>query len=285
MDEQVLTLEERESRLRTILLEMGSVAIGYSGGVDSTFLVAIAHQVLGNAALAVTARSGSIPQRELDEAVQMATDIGAPHLIIESRELENSDYANNPVNRCYFCKSELFARMSEVARERGLRWLAYGENYDDRLDHRPGSVAAQKWGVRAPLREAGLTKADIRELSRRLNLSIWDKPAYACLASRFPYGASITAEKLAQVEAAEDFLWNLGFRQFRVRHHGDIARLELNPAEMSTALGVRETIVGRLKELGFAFVSLDLQGYRMGSMNQGLRAPVVEPSDLHLAEV
>lgn len=276
MPEIASTLEEREARLLAILAEMGSVAIGYSGGVDSTFLVKVAHEVLGDNALAVTAQSGSIPRRELDEAVRMARDIGISHLIIESRELENPNYASNPDNRCFFCKSELFARMAEVARERGIRWMAYGENFDDQTDYRPGSQAAREWGARAPLREAGLTKIDIRELSRRRGLPTWDKPAFACLASRFPYGTPITAEKLAQVEAAEDLLWGLGFRQFRVRHHGDIARLELHPADMSAALEEREAIVGRLKELGFTYVSLDLQGYRMGSMNEGLRALAVQ---------
>lgn len=263
-------LEIRYGRLQAILREMGEVLVAFSGGVDSTFLVKVAFDVLGDRAVAVTADSPSLPRRELEEARRLAAEIGVRHLVIETHELDDPRYAANPSNRCYFCKTELFTRLEGLARELGFRWLAYGENADDALGHRPGAQAAQEFGVRSPLREAGLTKADVRALSRRLGLPVWDKPAFACLSSRFPYGSTITAEKLRQVEVAEQVLWELGFRQFRVRHHGDIARIEVGREERIRLLEVAEEVSDRLRALGFLYVTMDLLGYRTGSMNEVL---------------
>lgn len=263
-------LEAKYRRLCLILAEMGDLIIGMSGGVDSVLLAAVAHQVLGERALAVTADSASLPRRELEAATQLARQIGLRHLVIKTNEINDPRYAANPVNRCYFCKSELFVRLEQLAQELGFRWIAYGENWDDRNDYRPGGVAAGEHGVRAPLKEAELTKAEIRALAQHLQLPIWDKPALACLASRFPYGSQITPEKLAQVEAAEELLWDLGFRRFRVRHHGDTARIEAPPEQMPDLLRVAPQVVEKFRSLGFTYVTLDLGGYRRGSLNEGM---------------
>jgi pyridinium-3,5-biscarboxylic acid mononucleotide sulfurtransferase len=262
------TLEIKLARLEAILAEMGGVVIGMSGGVDSVLLAKVAHGVLGERALAVTADSPSLPRRELREAAEQARLAGIRHLVIKTAEVENPEYAANPTNRCYFCKSELFTRLGALAAERGLRWVAYGENVDDLGDHRPGSQAAAERQVRAPLKEAGLSKADIRALAQRYGLPVWDKPAFACLGSRFPYGTAITPAKLAQVEAAEDVLWELGLRQFRVRHHDDLARIEVDPADMPLLLERASEVVGRVRAAGFRHVTLDLAGSRRGSMNE-----------------
>jgi uncharacterized protein len=261
--------EERVARLRAILVEMGGVVIGMSGGVDSVVLARAAADVLGARALAVTADSPSLPRRELREAEELARLAGVRHIVVATGEVSDPRYAANPTNRCYFCKSELFERLDAIAEAEGLRWIAYGENVDDLGDHRPGARAAAERGVRAPLKEAGLTKADIRALARRYDLPVWDKPAFACLGSRFPYGTPITPEKLAQVEAAEDVLWELGLRQFRVRHHGDLARIELDPADMSLLVRHAAEVVAAVRDrAGFHHVTLDLAGYRRGSMNE-----------------
>jgi uncharacterized protein len=262
------TLESKLARLEAILAEMGGVVIGMSGGVDSVLLAKVAHQVLGERALAVTADSPSLPRRELREASEQAQLAGIRHLVIKTSEVENPLYAANPTNRCYFCKSELFTQLSALAAERGLRWVAYGENIDDLGDHRPGAQAATERQVRAPLKEAGLTKADIRALAQRYRLPVWDKPAFACLGSRFPYGTAITPAKLAQVEAAEDVLWELGLRQFRVRHHDDLARIEVDPADMPLLIERAPEVVSRVRAAGFRHVTLDLAGYRRGSVNE-----------------
>jgi uncharacterized protein len=254
---------------------MGSLIVGMSGGVDSVLLAKVAHQVLGDKALAVTADSPSLPRRELEYAQELAEQIGVRHLVVKTEELNDPNYAANPVNRCYYCKSELFSQLDRLALERGFRWISYGENVDDRGDHRPGAVAATEHNVRAPLKEAGLTKADIRALAQHLELPVWDKPAFACLASRFPYGSEITGAKLAQVEAAEELLWELGFRQYRVRHHGDMARIELLPEQMPLLLEHAAEVVEKFRATGFSFVTMDLAGYRRGSLNQGV-VPVID---------
>jgi uncharacterized protein len=262
-------LRAKYERLRAILAETGGIVIGMSGGVDSVLLARVAADVLGPRALAITADSPSLPRRELKAAEELARQAGIRHLVIHTDEVRDPRYAANPTNRCYFCKSDLFEHLDAIAAERGFRWVAYGENQDDQGDHRPGAQAAGEHGVRAPLKEAGLTKADIRALAQHLGLPVWDKPAFACLGSRFPYGTQITPEKLAQVEAAEEALWDLGFRQFRVRYHGDVARIEVEPADMARALEHAPRIVDRFKrEAGFTYVALDLGGYRRGSMNE-----------------
>lgn len=272
-------LQAKYNQLRALLADMGDLIIGMSGGVDSVLLARVAHEVLGERALAVTADSPSLPRRELREAEALAEKIGVRHLVIKTEEVNDPRYAANPVNRCYFCKSELFARLDALATELGFHWIAYGENYDDVGDHRPGSVAAGEHGVRAPLKEAEFTKAEIRELAQQLGLPVWDKPAFACLGSRFPYGSQITPEELAQVEAAEELLWELGFRQYRVRHHHEIARIEVSPEQMAGLLAQADQIVARFQQIGYTYVTMDLGGYKRGSMNKGVAA-VIRVDDL-----
>lgn len=258
---------ERYARLRAAVAELGGVVVGLSGGVDSSLLCRVAHDTLGRRAVAVIARSPSLPARELDAALAVARRIGIRHRVVDTAELDDPRYAANRPNRCFFCKEELFSHLQRVAGEEGLAWIAYGENRDDDGDHRPGRAAATRHGVRAPLREAGLTKADVRAIARALDLPVWDKPAFACLASRFPHGSEITADKLAQVERAEDGLWRLGFRQVRVRHHGDLARIEVDRGDLPRAVALAEEIVASVGDAGFTHVTLDLAGYRRGSLN------------------
>ena len=263
-------LHEKLRKLKEYLSELGSVAVAFSSGVDSTFLLRTAHEVLGDDVIALTARSCSFPGRELKEAEEFCKSEGIRHIIIESEELAIDGFKQNPKNRCYLCKKELFSKMIQTAKEEGIKFVAEGSNLDDNGDYRPGLKAIAELGIKSPLREAGLTKDDIRALSKEMGLKTWDKPSFACLASRFVYGETITEEKLAMVDKAEQLLLDLGFRQVRVRIHGDIARIEILPAEFSKLMedAVRDKVNSTLKNLGFSYVAMDLEGYRSGSMNE-----------------
>jgi uncharacterized protein len=263
----------KAGRLRQILADCESVLIAFSGGVDSAYLAIAASEALGDRALAVTADSPSYPDTHRRLALAIASEFGFPHEVIHTAELDRPEYRANPANRCYYCKDELYSRLSSIGRERGFAVVADGNNADDRGDYRPGRQAAREHGVRSPLDEADLTKDDIRELAREAGLESWDEPASACLSSRIPYGNEVTNETLRQIEQAEQVVRDLGFRIFRVRHHDAVARLEIARAEMPRALDpdVNARLVSGLKALGYQYVSLDLQGYRLGSLNEALR--------------
>ncbi len=265
-------VQAKLAKLREILAASGGVLVAYSGGVDSALLLKVAVEVLGDRAHAVTARSEMYPEHEIESAIALAKGMGARLEEIRTDELERELFVENSPERCYHCKKELFGRMVAMAREEGLPLVVDGANVDDTGDYRPGARAAAELGVRSPLREVGLTKAEIREASREYGLPTWDKPSYACLASRFPYGDRITAEALRTVRVAEQVLRDFGFRQFRVRHHGVSARIEVEPKDMPKLLdpAVREKVSEEFHRLGYLYVTIDLDGYRTGSMNEGL---------------
>ncbi|MBU3145045.1 ATP-dependent sacrificial sulfur transferase LarE [Clostridium sp. CF012] len=267
-----MELDLKFQKLKDSLRELGSVAIAYSGGVDSTFLLKVAADVLGNSVIAITAKSSTYPEREFKEAVKYIEGIGAKHIVIISEELEIEGFAKNPVNRCYFCKKELFSKIRKVADDNNINAVLDGSNADDISDFRPGMKAAKELKVISPLKDAGFTKNDIRELSKKLGVPTWNKPAFACLSSRFPYGNEITVEKLSMVERAEQFLLDLGFKQIRVRHHEDIARVEVNAEERDKFFDIKimDKVGNELKSIGFKYITLDLLGYRTGSMNEVL---------------
>jgi pyridinium-3,5-biscarboxylic acid mononucleotide sulfurtransferase len=263
--------EERLRELGRIVAPYGSALVAFSGGVDSSLALAICARALPKEkVLAVTSNNETYLPSELDLAREFAGSLGVEHLIVNTRELDNPDYASNPANRCYFCKSTLYSDLRRIAGERGYACVVDGANADDEGDYRPGRKAAKELEVVSPLSLAGVGKAEVRELAKHLGLPSWDKPALACLSSRFPYGQEITAEKLAQVARAEEFLREQGFRQVRVRHHGEIARLEVGPKEMERAFALREKISAELREAGFLYVALDMSGYASGSLNAAL---------------
>ena len=268
-----MTIHDKYRVLQENLKALGSAAVAFSSGVDSTFLLKAAQEALGDKVIAVTASSCSFPKRELEEAKAFCEKNGIRQIIVESEELDIDGFRQNPKNRCYLCKHELFEKIWEIAKENGMNAVAEGSNMDDNGDYRPGLIAVKELGVSSPLRQAELSKAEIRELSKEMGLPTWDKQSFACLSSRFVYGEEITESKLSMVDQAEQLLLDMGFHQLRVRIHGQMARIEVMPSEFLKLMedANREKIVSEFKKIGFSYVTLDLQGYRMGSMNETIK--------------
>jgi uncharacterized protein len=269
-----MDVDNKLESLRQLIKQLESVAVAYSGGVDSTFLLKVAHEVLSDNVIAVTARSSTYPEREFREAADFVQKAGIRHVVIKSEELDIEGFADNPTNRCYFCKRELLSKVIAVAQSNNIRHVVEGSNIDDLGDYRPGRQAIRELGVGSPLTQAGLGKEEIRILSKKMDLPTWQKPAFACLASRFPYGQKITRDKLQVVDQAEQFLLDLGFRQVRVRHHDSIARIEVSAAERGKFfnMDMMDRIYEKFRQLGFMYTALDLKGYRTGSMNETIDA-------------
>jgi len=273
---EIQSTKQKYNKLQRLLKDMGGLVLAYSGGVDSTFLLSVAKDALGDNVLAITAVSPTYTQEEYERACEMALALGVRHISTQTNELENPDFLKNSPQRCYYCKKELFRKLRTIADQESLLCVADASNLDDCADYRPGRIAAKEAGIRSPLLEAGLRKEEIRALSKEMNLPTWDLPAAACLASRFPYGESLTLEKIKRVEQAEKFLRDLGFQQVRVRSHDRLARVELDANIIGEFFkkGLRANVVQKLKDLGFIYVTLDLEGYRTGSLNE-----VLPPTD------
>lgn len=267
-----LTFEEKCTLLRQIIEDYHSAVIGYSGGVDSTLLLKVAHDILGNRVMGVIALSPTLPASEFDNALSIAQQYSLPVIIVHSNEIENPDFQKNAHDRCYHCKTELFSLLKKKADEMGFEHIFDGQNADDHTDYRPGTKAAEEFAVKSPLKDAGLTKSDIRHLSQNIGLPTWNKPAQACLSSRIPYGTPVTTERLSKIEKAERVLQKKGFSQFRVRHHENIARIETTTEELGRFLDkeLRSYIIHSLKDIGYQYVTIDLEGYRTGSLNETL---------------
>ena len=271
--------QEKYSQIQRLMADLGSVVVAYSAGVDSTLVLRIARDALGERVVAATGLSDTYPDEEMAEARTLAAEMGVEHVMVRTEELTDPRYAMNSHQRCFFCKNELYGKLRELADQRGIPHIVDGTNADDLGDHRPGLRAARQIGVRSPLQEVGMTKAEIREISNELGLRTWDKPAFACLSSRFPFGTPITLEKLKQVADAERGIRQLGFRGFRVRHHDKLARLEVDPADFPRVLERHDEVVACIRAAGYRFVTLDLQGYRSGSLNEGLPSAVLASTE------